>query len=65
MSAISFFKAHFDGTSIQLDEPVSLPVHTPLLVTVSTADSETNLEETWTKFGSHGLNQAYGDSEPE
>ena len=33
MSAVTL-KAHFDGTSIQLDEPYELPPNAELLVTV-------------------------------
>jgi hypothetical protein len=61
MTAI--IKAHFDGTSIQLDEPVILPVNIPLLVTVSTTGSED--QEGWPDLSRHGLGLAYGESEPE
>jgi hypothetical protein len=64
MSAINVIKAHFDGTSIQLDEPVTLPVNTPLLVTVATADSEDNFQAEWTPLSKHGLSLAYGENEP-
>ena len=64
MPAISL-KAHFDGQSIQLDEPYELPRDAQLLVTVlSTAPIETDSSE-WAGFAGMGLTRAYGDNEPE
>lgn len=58
-------KAHFDGTAIQLDEPVNLPINTPLVVIISTADVQDDLRTAWNDIGSRSLNQAFGENEPE
>ncbi|MEX2092911.1 MAG: hypothetical protein WD971_09550 [Pirellulales bacterium] len=64
MPAINL-KAHFDGTSIQLDEPYDLPRNAPLIVTVlATAPMELPLPG-WAELGANGLARAYGDDEPE
>lgn len=63
MSNISV-RAHFDGTAIQLDEPVVLPQNVPLLVTILSADEESALRQDWTAAGLQALERAYGDDEP-
>ncbi|MEK7676271.1 MAG: hypothetical protein AAB676_10615 [Verrucomicrobiota bacterium] len=42
-------QAHYDGERIVLDEPFDLPTHTPLIVTVlpASSESESNPEEAW------------------
>ncbi len=55
-------KAHYDGERIVLDDPVELPKHAPLLVTVCSPDTE---RSDWADVSSQGLARAYGDSEPE
>jgi len=57
-------KAHYDGQSIQLDEPFSLPVNARLLVTVLPAGDAVRDEE-WFILSSQSLARAYGDNEPE
>ena len=64
MSLISV-RAHFDGISIQLDEPIELPLNTPLLVTVLAADSKDSLDADWSEVGRHALGRAFGENEPE
>lgn len=56
-------KAHYDGNSIQLDEPFDLPEGARLIITVlEGADSE---RVGWHDLSARGLARAYGDSEPE
>jgi hypothetical protein len=58
-------KAHFDGSSIQLDEPYELPRDARLLVTVL-ADPTSDLERAaWAALSASGLEQAYGGDEPD
>ncbi len=64
MSTINL-KAHFDGTSIQLDEPFDLPKNVPLLVTVLTPTDMKAPLSGWAEFGASALARAYGDDEPE
>ena len=53
--------AHFDGKTIQLDEPLDLAPNTKLMVTVlSEQDAE---REEWLQFSSQGLARAYADDE--
>ena len=54
--------AHYDGKQILLDEPVSLPVGRPLLVTVLDGTDES---ANYASLASTGLSAAYGTSEPE
>ncbi len=63
MSPINL-KAHFDGQSIQLDEPFELAPNTPLLVTVLPSSSSDE-QATWNDLGRASLGRAYGSSEPE
>jgi hypothetical protein len=58
-------KAHFDGQTIQLDEPYELPKDAALLVTVlSTTDADSALDG-WAGLAASGLVRAYSDNEPE
>lgn len=56
-------KAHFDGQSIQLDEPFALPVNASLLVTVLSSPADER--DDWTNLALTSLERAYGDDEPE
>ncbi len=58
-------RAHFDGTSIQLDETVDLPTNVPLIVTVSPATDADGLHRDWSHVSGQGLAAAYGDDEPD
>ncbi len=67
MSAVTL-KAHFDGRHLVLDEPASLPIDTPLAVTISPVP--TSLESVaeradWAARSAQVLSRAYGDEEPE
>lgn len=64
METISI-KAHFDGTSIQLDEPFELPRDAQLLVTIlPPSDNDASLAN-WREIAGNGLAAAYGNDEPE
>lgn len=63
MPAISL-KAHYDGTSIQLDEPYELPPHAQLLVSILPNGEDTDLRG-WHELSAQSLARAYGDDEPE
>lgn len=54
-------RAHFDGSTIQLDEPYDLAPDTKLLVTVIPPEDTAG----WTEFSRRGLASAYGDADPE
>jgi hypothetical protein len=54
-------KAHFDGNSIQLDEPFELPRDAQLIITVLPLSSDRE----WANLSAQGLARAYGDNEPE
>jgi hypothetical protein len=64
MSTINL-KAHFDGTSIQLDEPCDLPQNVPLLLTVLTPEATDVPVGDWAELGAAALARAYGDHEPD
>lgn len=57
-------RAHFNGTHVVLDESADLEPNTKLLVTVIDAESESEHNE-WAKFSADGLNEGYGEDEPE
>jgi len=62
-------KAHFDGQTIQLDEPFLLPTNAPLLVTVLSPSSSGdmasgNMEQSWPALSQQSLSRAYGEGEP-
>ncbi len=64
MPAISL-RAHFDGKTIQLDEPFTLPADAQLLVTILTPTSLDAERAAWAALSAEGLARAYGDNEPE
>lgn len=56
-------RAHFDGEKLILREPLTLPPHTDLLITLHTLpDSE---QDDWRELAVQGLSAAYGDNEPD
>ncbi len=57
-------KAHYDGKTIQLDEPFDLPPNTRLMVTVLSPMTDTERED-WSNVSAANLARAYGDDEPE
>ena len=57
-------RAHYDGKTIRLDEPVDLPPNTRLLVTVLPPTTDTDRED-WSNLSVANLARAYGDDEPE
>ena len=59
-------RAHFDGVSIQLDEPFEIAPDTPLYVVIpQPADDEDDERAAWLLLSRQGLEAAYGDDEPE
>jgi hypothetical protein len=62
MPAITI-QAHYDGHSIQLDEPVELAPNARLLVTVLEPTDDTRAD--WANLAADGLARAFGDDEPE
>jgi len=59
-------KAHYDGQSIQLDEPFELPDGAQLLITVLPPIAADDPERTaWIELSANGLSRAYGDQEPD
>jgi len=58
-------RAHFDGQTIQLDEPYSLPADAQLLVTILTPASLDDERAAWAALSAAGLARAYSDSEPD
>ncbi len=58
-------KAHFDGTTIRLDEPYKLPRDAQLIVTVLPSSALDIERAEWASLSAHGLAHAYGDDEPE
>jgi hypothetical protein len=57
-------RAHFNGTHVILDESFPLEPNTRLLVTVLSEDENAE-RESWLRFSSEGLENAYGDDEPD
>lgn len=64
MPAITL-KAHFDGESIQLDEPFPLPNNAQLLVTVLLPSVGDDFRSNWAELSANGLARAFRDDEPE
>jgi hypothetical protein len=64
MSVVSL-KAHFDGQSIQLDEPYELPSGAHLLITVLPVSADDPERAAWADLSADALSRAYGDNEPE
>ena len=57
-------KAHYDGEKILLDEPFTIEPNTKLIVTVLPKHLNEERED-WRVISQKGLEQAYGESEPE
>ena len=57
-------KAHYDGKSIQLDEPFDLPANARLMVTLLPSATDTD-REGWSILSAESLARAYGEDEPE
>ncbi len=57
-------EAHYDGESIQLDEPFKLPRNARLLVTVLEPASD-DAREPFADLAAQGLARAYCDEEPD
>ena len=64
MPAISL-KAHYDGSSIQLDEPYELPLHAQLLVTILPAEAGDLDLFGWHEHSAQSLARADVENEPE
>ncbi|HEX3598575.1 MAG TPA: hypothetical protein VHU84_00455 [Lacipirellulaceae bacterium] len=59
-------KAHFDGHSIQLDEPFELPPNAQLLITLlPSTGNDADDRAAWDGLGQASLARAYGPDEPE
>jgi len=59
-------KAHFDGVTVQLDEPCDLPPDTPLVVTVLNPGEALEADRAeWFNLAKQSLARAYGEDEPE
>lgn len=56
-------KAHYDGRTIQLDEPIKLVPNARLLVTVLEPADE--IDTDWPDLAANALANAFGDEEPE
>lgn len=57
--------AHFDGKQICLDEPLELEPNTRLMVTVLPHHASGDEREAWLNLSIQGLEEAYGEDEPE
>lgn len=57
-------QAHFDGRTIQLDEPFELAPNARLLVTVLDPTGDAT-RAPWANLAAEGLARAYGEDEPE
>ncbi len=55
--------AHYDGQSIQLDEPCTLDANDRLLIVVLPRSNDDSVD--WTRRSLDALENAYGDDEPE
>jgi hypothetical protein len=64
MAAISL-KAHFDGRTIQLDEPYELSPNARLIVTVVPPESSEDDCAACAALAAEGLARAYSDNEPD
>ncbi|TVQ85195.1 MAG: hypothetical protein EA400_16375 [Chromatiaceae bacterium] len=56
-------KAHYDGRTIQLDEPIELAPNARLLVTVLESTDGNGTD--WRSLATEGLARAFGDDEPD
>jgi len=57
--------AHFDGKQIRLDEPLNIEPGTKLIITILPKQLEINELDDWTPLAMVGLENAYGENEPE
>ncbi len=63
--------AHFDGLQIRLDEPVNIKPGAKLIITILPKPQESyethrnHTEDDWTRLAMAGLENAYGENEPE
>jgi len=63
--------AHFDGLQIRLDKPVNIEPGTKLIITIlpkpyeNHENHENLMEGDWTQLAMAGLENAYGENEPE
>lgn len=57
--------AHFDGKQIRLDEPFDLEPDTRLIVTILPRHMSDNEREEWLSLSVQGLEDGYGEDEPE
>ena len=63
--------AHFDGLQIRLDEPVNIKPGAKLIITILPKPQESyethgnHTEDDWTQLAMAGLENAYGENEPE
>ena len=64
MSTISL-NAHYDGEKIVLDEPFSLPVNTPLIVTIFAKAEVAREAAEWYALSALSLSRCYGEDEPD
>ena len=62
---VTSLRAHFDGKTIQLDEPYEFPLNAQLLVTVLSPTPLETERSGWAALGAAGLAKAYGDNEPD
>ncbi|MBP0028942.1 hypothetical protein PN466_10045 [Roseofilum reptotaenium CS-1145] len=60
MNVVSL-SAHFDGKSIQLDQPYKLEPNTKLIITVIPEQSEE--QKSWLNLSSNHLNSAYSSDD--
>ena len=58
-------RAHFDGEQVRLDEPCQLAPDTQLLVVVVPNQTPDGDHEDWMRLSRQGLENAYGEQEPE
>ena len=63
--SLQTIRAHFDGEQIRLDEPCQLAPDTQLLVVVVPSKSPDGKSEDWVLLSRQGLENAYGEQEPE
>lgn len=58
-------RAHFDGEQIRLDEPCQLAPDAQLLIVVVPSQHSDGESEDWMFLSRLGLENAYGEQEPE
>ena len=65
MMRLMTIRAHFDGEQIRLDEPCQLAPDTKLLIVVIPRQPPDGESEDWMLLSRQGLENAYGEQEPE